>query len=248
MNRSAIGAAALALIGLSFAACTSKTENNVATSLETTGITVSGHGEVVAVPDTGFFDVGVQVTAPTVAEARERAAASADAVIKSVKANGVDAKDVQTSQFTINPQYRFEPNTGTPTIIGYQVVNTVAVKVRKLDAFSKILDDATAAGGDDTLLQGIRFGLEDSKKALEEARALAIADAKAKAEQLASLAGVKVGDPIAISEVNTVSTPDIDLLARNFPAAPATGGPSTPIETGSGKVTLDVTVRWAIAR
>jgi uncharacterized protein len=245
--RTALGAAALAFAGLSFAACTSKTENNVATSLETTGITVSGHGEVVAVPDTGFFDVGVQVTAPTVAEARDRAAESADAVIKSVKANGVDAKDVQTSQFSINPQYTYPGNGAPPQVTGYQVINTVSVKVRKLESFSKILDDATAAGGDDTLIQGIRFGLEDSKKALEEARVLAIADAKAKAEQLANLAGVKVGEPMAISEVNTVSTPILDVAAYGVPRPPMTGS-STPIETGSGKVTLDVTVRWAIAR
>lgn len=238
----------LAALPLALVACTEKgAVTNVTTSPETPSITVSGHGEVVVRPDTGFFDVGVQVTAPSVADARDRAATAADAVIKSVKANGVDEKDVQTSQLSIQPQYVYPQNGGEPRVTGYTVVNTITVKVRKLDSFSKVIDDATAAGGDSTLLQGLRFGLDDDKKALEQARELAVADAKEKAEQLAKLTGVKLGDPQSISEVNVQGPVPLAYDSAAALPAPRTGA-ATPIETGSGKVTLDVQVRWTITK
>ena len=240
--------ATLAAVALSSAACTTKGgTTNVTTAPETPAITVSGHGEVVVRPDTGLFDVGVQASAASVAQARDQAATAANAVIKSVKGNGVDEKDVQTTQLSIQPQYFYPQNGGEPRITGYQVINTVSVKVRKLESFSKIIDDAAAAGGDNTVLQGVRFGLEDDKKALEQAREAAVADAKQKAEQLAKLGGVKLGDPQAISEVNVQQPKPVLLDLAGVPAAPRSG-PGTPIETGSGKLTLDVQVRWAIAK
>ncbi len=187
---------------------------------DTTGITVSGHGEVDVPPDIGFVDVGVQSTAPNVADAREAAATAATKVIDSIKANGVDSKDVQTTNLSIQPNYDYSrPNEG-PKLTGYTVTNTVEAKVRKLDSLSKVIDDATAAGGNDVRLQGIRFGIDKEDQPKQDAREKAMADAKAKAEQLAQLGGVSLGAPVTISETQNTTNPS----DRLFPAAPTTGG------------------------
>ncbi len=206
------------------------------------GVLVSGHGEVETPPDTGFFDVGVQVTAKSVADARNRAATSAAAVINSLKGNGIDAKDIKTTNLSIQPQYDYS-KTDAPRITGYMVTNTVHATVRTLDSFTKVIDDAVAAGGDDVRVQGISFGVDDMEKAKEQAREKAMNDAKTKADQLAKLGGVTLGKPIAISEVQQQYQPYAPAadMAANRSAAQA-----TPIETGTNTISVDVSVRWAL--
>lgn len=228
------------VVALALAACGSKTTvNNQPT--ETSGITVSGHGEVQVPPDIAYVTMGVQTTAKTVADARESAANAADALVSSVKKNGVDSKDIQTSGLYIQPNYEYSSK--SPTLTGYTVTNTVTVKVRKLDSISKVLDDAIAAGGDAVRLQGLTFSVDDADKAKQDAREKAMADAKAKAEQLAKLGDVSLGAPVTISETQGSSTVSKD--AALVPAQTG-GGSSTPVEIGTNKITVDVSVRWAI--
>ncbi len=247
MNRMArfafatVGAVTVAALAVG---CRGNTTVNTAPT-DLSGVTVAGHGEVQAPSDTGFFDVGVQVSAATIEEARNRAAQSADAVIKSLKTNGIDQKDIKTSNFSIQPQYDHTKQTSEPKIIGYIVTNSVGAKVKKLDTFSKVIDDAVAAGGNDARLQNIRFGIEDNEKLLGQAREAAMKDAKKKAEQLASLGGVSLGQPVTISETQVNNPPQPE-----FAKAAAAGGRdaalATPIEPGSGSITVDITVRWAL--
>lgn len=227
------------------AGCTGDTTNVVQPSQEAPGITVSGMGEVISAPDTGFFNVGVESREETVAAAREKAARAAEAVISSLKKNGIDSKDIKTTGLSIQPEYDYSKPGDNPRVIGYRVFNTVEVTVRELDSFSKVLDDAVEAGGDDARVNNIRFDIEDTDALLEQAREAAMKDAKAKAEQLARLGGVKLGDPLAISEVQSPGpSPEYRLV-------PATGGKSdsafeTPIEPGTGSLTVNVNVRWSI--
>ncbi len=238
-------AAVVALAALFVAGCTGDTTTVVQPSQEAPGITVSGMGEIFATPDTGFFNVGVESRATTVAEARNQAARAADAVIASLKKNGVDSKDIKTTALSIQPEYDFSRDGQAPRIIGYRVNNSVEVKVRKLDDFSQVLDDAVEAGGDDARVQNIWFDIEDTTALLEQAREAAMKDARQKGEQLAKLGGVKLGDPLAISEVQGPGpTPEYRL-------APATGEKSdaafdTPIEPGTGSLVVNVSVRWGI--
>lgn len=233
----------LVVSAVAFGACKGDTTTvNTPSATETTGITVSGHGEVQAVPDTAFLNIGVQSTATNVADARDKAAKAATAVISSLKSNGVADKDIQTTGLSIQPQYDYK-NPGEPKITGYMVTNTVTAKVRKLETLSKVIDDGVAAGGDDVRLQGISFKVEDNAKVLQQAREAAMKDAKDKADQLARLGGVKLGGPVAISE--TQSTPPQPIAADSIKAQ-AAGGPATPIQTGTNSVTVDVQVRWSI--
>jgi hypothetical protein len=206
-----------------------------------TGITVSGRGEVQAPPDTGFFQVGVQVRAANVADARTAAAKAADAVTKSVKSNGVGDNDIKTTNYSINPEYdnRINP----PRVTGYVIANTIEVKVRKIDSLSKVIDDATAAGGDAARVQGVRFDIEDNGKLLEQARKAAVDDARKKAEQLASQTGAKLGKPISISETQSSAPQPVALAAGRVSTD---SSPAVPISPGTGSVTVILSIVWAI--
>lgn len=232
-----------AVVGLLLgAACTEGDTTVNAPGADTGGISVNGHGEVQVPPDTAVFTAGVQVNATTVADARERAAKAADALVSSVKKNGVDEKDIQTSGLSIQPVFDYK-NASEPRITGYQVTNQVTVKVRKIDTVSKVIDDAIAAGGDAVRLQGISFVVDDDEKPTEQAREAAMKDARAKADQFAKLAGVELGPPLTIAETQA-SNP----IFRSALPADASGAAdtSTPIQPGTNTVTIDVAVRWQI--
>ena len=236
----------VAPLALLTASCAPKADNItvMANSPEVRGISVSGTGEVEAPPDTGFFTIGVQVQKATVAEARDGAAAAAEAVTKSLKKNGIDEKDIKTIGLSIQPVYDYSKSGQEPRITGYQVSNSVSVKVRKLDSMSKAVDDGIAAGGDAVRLQSISFVIEDDKALIEKAREMAVKDARAKAEQLAAAAGTKLGPLQTLSEQQVSG--DIPANGDLFYAAGLKESVSTPIQPGTGIVRVTVSARWAI--
>jgi len=246
MPRFARPLAALFLVGfaVALAGCEGNTTVTVPSNTDTTGVSVSGHGEVQAPPDTGYIDVGVQVTKPTVAEARNDAATSANAVIAAIKKDGVADKDIQTTDLSIQPQMDYSKSNAAPTVTGYTVTNTVTVKIRKLDDFNTIFDDAAAAGGDTARIQNVRFGIENNQPLLQQARTAAMNDAKSKADALAKAGGVSLGKVVSITE--SQSSPPPPVFA-NAAAAPATGLSQTPIQTGTNSVIVDVQVRYAVS-
>jgi uncharacterized protein YggE len=240
-RRARAGFAAFALMAaVSLGACADKTTVNTSPA-DTSGITVTGRGEVQIPPDIGFVTVGIQSTAATVAEARDQAATAATAVIDALKAQDIEAADIQTVGLSISPVYEYRTNEN-PRITGYMVTNTVVAKVRDLETMSAVIDEAVVAGGDDSRLQGISFGIDDETEAKEQAREAAMADAKAKAEQLARLGEVTLGAPVTISEGSII----ISDGAREQADSIAGSGVATPIEVGTNTVTVDVSVRYAV--
>lgn len=229
----ALAAGALALL----AACGDET-TIVGGGADQAGISVSGRGDVRGEPDTGYFTVGVETTRETVAEAREEAAHIANRIIESLRRNGVASDDVRTTSFAIYPQYDYRSG-DQPRIIGYTVTNMVEVKVRDLDAFGTLIDDAVEAGGDDVRVQGIRFDLEDREALIRQARELAMHDARTKAEQLATLGGVRLGAPLSIAEQTTASPPP-------FFGERVADDAGTPIEPGLTSIVVTVSVRYGI--
>ncbi|MFN8585024.1 MAG: SIMPL domain-containing protein [Dehalococcoidia bacterium] len=238
-----IAIAMLGLGALALAACSSETRVAV-DQQQQTGIAVSGTGRVTVVPDIALVNLGVEVTRSSVADARSAAATAMDAVRASLKRSGVDDKDVATSYFSIQPQYgSSEPldKSGTPRITGYTVVNQLAVKVRRIDDLSKVVDSAVAAGGDATRVQNIAFTVDQPAQFEADARQKAVDDAHARAEQLAKLAGVNLGHARAVSESTAgVAATDLKL------AVPATGAGSTPFSPGQTEVSLTVNVVYDI--
>jgi uncharacterized protein YggE len=233
--------AAVGLLALGATACTGETSVTIQEPLSS-GISVSGTGRVTVVPDIGVLNVGVEVTRPTVAEARTEAARAMDAVRGSLTQSGVEERDIQTTFFNIQPQYDFNraPDAGAPTIVGFIVTNQVTAKVRQVDTLSETLDAAVTAGGDAVRVNGVSFEVGDPEEYENEARDLAVADARARADQLAQLAGVQVGDVRSISE--TFGTPPPMPVERLAQA----GADSTSISPGETEVTLTVNVVYEV--
>ncbi len=234
----------LATVSLLVAACGAST--NAAAPAASTGeapmtntIAVSGTGLVTGTPDTLIIDLGVQVLRPSVGEATGDAAQLAQAVIDALKAQGVAEKDIQTTNYSIYPEYDYRND--SQTLRGYRVNNTVSAKIRDLDNAGAVIDAATAAGGDDAVVNNIRFDLEADGDLITAAREAAWNDAKAKAEQLASLAEVRLGKAVTISEVSSSSPPPIA-----YAMAEAALDVATPIQAGESQVSVSVTVQFGI--
>ncbi|MGD9701781.1 MAG: SIMPL domain-containing protein [Acidimicrobiia bacterium] len=211
-----------------------------ATGSSTSGITVSGVGTVLGRPDTMTVTIGVNVVRPTVSAATTDAAASATALFDALKAAGVADEDIQTQDYSIWPQYRYDEGK-SPELTGYQVANTVVAKIRDVDAAGTVIDAAVAAGGDSSIVQGIGFSVEDDTERLAEARAKAFADAKAKAEQLAELAGVELGRVVQMAETIGGQSP-----LAGIESAAADAASRTPIEAGQVASEVRVDVVFAI--
>ncbi len=167
---------------------------------EQKGIYVSGTGKVTVTPDLAVLSLGVSSQAVTVAEAQSQAQQAMDKIMAALDKAGVAKKDIQTQRFSIQQVTHWEDKTNKQVVDGYMVTNIVTVKIRQLDKTGAIIDAVAVAGGDLTRINGISFTVENPSAYYTEARNKAMADAKAKAEQLASLGGVKLGKPAYISE------------------------------------------------
>ena len=205
------------------------------------GISVSGTGSVTVTPDIGVFEVGVEVTADTVALARSAAAEAMQRVRASITGNGVEERDIATRFFNIYPQYDYD-NDGGPRITGYTVNNHIEVKVRDIDRLSDILDQAVTAGGDAIRVGGISFRVDEPEQYADEARRLAVEDARSRAQQLADLAGVTLGSARTISESSG------GFAQRGFADAPAAfaDDASSPVSPGESEVSVTVHIVYAI--
>lgn len=202
-------------------------------------LTVTGTGEAAGVPDTLMIDLGVSVLAAAVTEATERAAALAGGLITALEANGVAGVDIQTTNYSVNPEYDYSG--ASQRLAGYRVINTVRAKIRDIAAAGPIIDAATAAGGDAVTVNGLWFDLEHDTDMVAAARAAAWEDASRRARQLAELAGVALGRVVSIDEVSEAMTPPIA-----YERAMAVADHATPIEAGTSVVSVTITVAFDI--
>jgi uncharacterized protein YggE len=208
-----------------------------------TGISVTGEGKVSGKPDVAKLALGVTAESDTVQKARDQAAGSLDAIVKSLKNNGVADKDIQTQQLNIAPQYDY--NNGSQKLRGFQVTNVLSVTLRDINKTSQVVDNAVTAGGNDTTIQSLAFTIDNPADLQKQAREKAVADAKAKAETLAQVAGVSIGAAMNISE-NSIPPVFFDRSAGLAQDKAIAAAPSTPIQPGELDVTVDVSITWAI--
>jgi len=206
------------------------------------GISVSGEGRVSVAPDMALLGIGVSTKEDTVAAANSAVQAAMDRLLSSLKADGIVDKDIQTSQFSISPEYDYQFS--EPRLTGYRVTHMLQVKVSDIDRAGEVIDDAVEAAGDLVQVGSISLTVDDTSPMAGQARELAMADAKAKAEDLARLAGVELGKPISISESSYTPTPAIgyDRAFAGAEAAPA----ATSISTGELEVVVSVQITYGI--
>jgi uncharacterized protein YggE len=208
------------------------------------GIWVNGEGKVTAVPDLATLSLGIEAQEATVAEAQAQASEAMDKVMAALKDNGVAEKDIQTQYFNVSQRTQWDEIMGEEVVIGYQVSNMVTAKIRDIDNAGPIIDAVATAGGDLTRINSLNFSIDDPSVYLEKIREEAMADAKDRAEQLARLAGVKLGKPIYISESSYVPSP-ISRVSYEGGMAPAAPAPP-PISPGEMEITLNVQITYAI--
>ncbi len=206
------------------------------------GIWVSGQGAVTVTPDIATLRLGVDVQAASVAAAQSQAAEAMDEVMTALTDNGVAEKDIQTQHFSIYPVTRWDKDDEEQVIVGYRVTNTVSAKIREIDKAGTIIDAVAAAGGDLTRIDSIDFSVDDPSAYYEEAREKAMADAEAKAEQLAELAGGRLGKATYISESSFAPPP----IYRGEIYEEAAMAVETPISPGEMEISLTVQVAYAI--
>jgi uncharacterized protein YggE len=207
-------------------------------SQQNVGIWVTGEGSVMVVPDVANLSLGVEAEAATVAQAQAQATTAMQAVMDELKARGVADKDIKTQYYNIYPVWDYQKETSV--IIGYRVTNTVTIKVRDVDNTGTIIDAVAAAAGDNIRINNIYFTVDDPSAYQDQARADAMADAKAKAQQLADLAGVSLGNPTYISEGGSY----IPYIYAD--RSTVAEGATTPISPGETEVRLSVQVVYSI--
>lgn len=208
------------------------------------GIWVSGRGEVTATPDVAILRVGIEAQEATVAEAQAKASEAMDNVMTALT-DSVAEKDIQTQYFSIRQRTRWDEARQDEVVTGYRVTNRVVAKIRDIDQVGSIIDTVVQAGGDLTRIDNLSFSIDDPSVYYEEAREKAMADAKAKAEQLAELAGVTLGKPTYVSEGFQPIYTEYMVAGGMAPPAPAPA-PAPSISPGEITVSLTVQIAYSI--
>ncbi|OLP61351.1 hypothetical protein BJF93_20645 [Xaviernesmea oryzae] len=208
-------------------------------------ISVTGTGQASAVPDLAVVSFSV-VTQEKEARAALTANNAAMAkVLEAMKARGIAERDLQTSGFAINPQYVYPQNkegeTNPPQLTGYQVANTLTVRIRQIDKLGEILDQAVTLGVNQG--GGIQFSIDKPEQLAEDARKAAVANAMAKARTLAAAAGVTLGRVVEMRENSgrPEPMPMMRTMAKDMAAE------SVPVAAGESAVTVDVEMSFDIA-
>ncbi len=212
---------------------------------QATGIQVTGQGQVKVKPDLALINLGVEAQAKTAAEARSQAAEVMSQVLKTLQKNGVAQRDIRTYQFSIQPVREYDQEAKREVLLGFRVSNLVTAKVREVEKAGEILDAVVEAGGDFVRVQGISFQVENPKPFYAQARKEAMAEAMAKAQELAQLAGVKLGKPTYISESTGYYYPR-PITYFKAEGAPLPAPTPTPISPGEQTISLTVQVTFAI--
>ena len=204
-------------------------------------LTVGGQGQAITQPDLATINLGVSTRAATAAEAMAQNADAQAKVIETLKAEGIEARDIQTAGLNLTPVMDYSDNGQPPKLTGYAAQNSVTVRVRDISGLGGVLDKLIASGANE--VSGITFSREDMTATEDEARMKAVADARRRAETMAEAAGMKLGPLMALSDVPMDSGPM--PMPRMAMAAEAKMG-GAPIEAGELAVTTNVTAVYAL--
>ena len=207
-------------------------------------IAARGVGLVKGTPDTLRVVLGVETRSASAQDALRANNDKANALIETLKAKGVEAKDIQTSQLSINPTYDDKGQ----RITGYQVHNIVTATLHDIAGAGALIDAAAGAVGDAVRVQSIGFSIDDDSALKAEARTRAVHLAQLQAEQMAKAAGVRLGAIRLISEVPASSPmPYAQDAHRTVAGAPAASAPA-PVLPGQQELSLTVDVVWDISQ
>lgn len=205
-------------------------------------ISVSGHGEVLAVPDLATVSLGVMTSAETAQEALAANTKAMNDLLAVLQQQGVAGRDIATSNFNVQPRYDYgQGGTQPAKVVGYDVSNTVTVVARKVEALGDLLDRAVGAGSNQ--IHGIGFSVAKADALLDTARKNAVADARRKAEIYAAAGGFALGDIISLSEGGGIQPP-MPMVMKSAMASDSAG--PVPVAQGEQALAVDVSIVWEI--
>jgi uncharacterized protein YggE len=229
--------------GAAVAQSLNQTAGDLPAEKVTRTIYVTGTGKVYLTPDIAYVSIGVHTENKDATKAVADNNTKSQAVKDALVTLGIEAKDIQTTNFSIYPQQQYDQQ-GKPTgDINYVVDNSIYVTVRDITKVGEVLDASVKAGANS--INGIQFDVVDRSKALSDARKLAVADAQAQAEELAQAAGVTLG---AVQTINTSggSTP-VPMYEKAYGGGVAmAAAPSVPISPGQMTLQTDVNMVFEI--
>lgn len=203
---------------------------------------IAAQGRTTRVPDLAVVRAGVVTQGATAAAALAENSTRMARVLAGLRRAGVAARDVQTAQVSLQPQYRYADNQA-PVVTGYQASNSVSVRFRAVARAGAILDALVAEGANQ--IDGPTLTLDDPDAALDEARADALRRARARADLYARAAGMRVERIVSIAEGGAEPAPRPPVAYAAMRAMDA-GQAKTEIAAGETEVTALVTVRFLL--
>lgn len=202
-------------------------------------VTVSAEGTAVVVPNLATISFSVVSEGASATVIQDENAKKMNAAVAVVKSFKVDDKDIKTSAYNLSPRYAYEQKTGKSRIDGYQITQTVTVKVRVLDTAGKIVGALPSVGVNQ--ISGPDFSVEDMDEFLHTARAEAFDKARAKAKELARLAGASVGRVVTFSESTGGDYPRPMYMKAEGMGGDAGSVPQFEAGSDTARVTVSVT-------
>jgi len=208
-----------------------------------TTLNLSAYGETRVAPDMATITLGVQTQGKTAVEAMRQNAAQMTRVVSSLKAQGIAEKDIQTSNLSLNAQYKYEDNQ-PPVLIGYQASNNVTIRVLDIARLGQAIDAVVGAGANQ--IHGIGFGLQNPQAAEDAARRAAVQALTAKANLYATATSHRVGRLVNLSEGGGYTPqPPMPMVMS---MAKREAFDSTPVAGGELVVRIDVTGLYELTK
>jgi hypothetical protein len=209
-------------------------------------ITVSGEGKVTSSPDIATLTLGIETEGKEIKDITNKNVASMNKIIEGLKNLGIESKDIQTAQYSVDSQYNWTEKEGR-ILSGYKISQNVNVKIRNFTKIGDVLTMATNNGAN--VVNSLQFSIENLEQLRSQARADAIKQAKEKAETLAKQTGIKLGDIIGVYENNYAydygyGSAESSVKLMSVPADG--GGVPAQIETGEEKITITVNLTYKI--
>lgn len=206
---------------------------------------VTGQGEVKAMPDIAYVTLGVEARKPSLGEARGEVAAAVERLLALTRQLQIDPKRVDASQLQVQPEYRWNEKDRQRVLLGYYVSRQVHVELHDLEQLGTLLERAVSAGANQ--VGGAQLDSSKRKELEREALNVAVADARQDAEVLARAAGVKLG-PVYSLSASSEGPPIMyqKAMMRSAMAAPAEDAAAGSYDIGEMKFTATVSAQWEL--
>lgn len=205
-------------------------------------ITVSGQGKVYVVPDIAVVSFGITKEGIDVSSLSSKTNEQMNKIIADIKDLGVDEKDIQTTQYSLTPRYNYVRESGERILVGYEMTQSISVKIRDFAKIGSIFSVATSSEAN--IVNSLYFTVDDPEKSKQEAREKAVEQAKEKAVNIAKATGLSLGKLTDVSEGYSTYDSTYNKSVGMGGAADAMIAPD--IQPGQQEVNMTMTLTYRI--